>query len=89
MIIIEKWAGLVTNASPYALPPGAAVTQVNAQVLNPGQLVVRYGNTTVSWSTGTAGASPVVRIFRSPSRSSERVVFQNTAGTIYVMEGPA
>lgn len=88
MIIIDKWSGLVTNASPYALPPGAAVTQVNAQVINPGQLVVRYGNTTVSWSSGSPSGT-VVRAFRAPSQTTERVVMQNASGAVILLEGPA
>lgn len=38
-----QWAGLVTNASPYALPPGAATEQVNLSSSTPGQLTVRGG----------------------------------------------
>ena len=43
MIRINKWQGLVTAASPYILPPGGAVEQVNAQSRVPGQLGVRGG----------------------------------------------
>ena len=43
MIQIDKWAGLVTNASPYSIPPGATVEQINVQCLVPGQLTVRPG----------------------------------------------
>ena len=42
-IRINKWAGLVSYASPYFLPPGGAVEQVNACCLLPGQLTVRGG----------------------------------------------
>ncbi|MFM8497790.1 MAG: hypothetical protein ACKOEM_20045 [Planctomycetia bacterium] len=40
---IERWLGLTTSASPYALPPGAMVRQNNLQVLSPGELVPRPG----------------------------------------------
>jgi hypothetical protein len=43
MIRINKWSGLVTAASPYILPPGGAVEQINAQSRVPGQLTVRNG----------------------------------------------
>lgn len=75
MIIIEKWAGLVTNASPYAIPPGAAVTQVNLQAIVPGQVSVRPGSTNVSFATHAATTSPVgahVSLPAAPRTSSTR-----------------
>lgn len=39
----DQWAGLVTKASPYAIPHGAAVEQVNLSSSIPGQLTVRNG----------------------------------------------
>ena len=90
MIIIEKWAGLVTNASPYAVPPGAAVTQVNVQVINPGQLVIRNGHTTVSWSTSTGATTAAIRkAFRCPRGSVERVIYQNVSGQVLLSQGPS
>jgi len=52
MITIEKWQGLVTNASPYALPGGAAVTQTNLQCLRPGQVQGRPGVSSAATVTG-------------------------------------
>ena len=43
MIVIEKWQGLVTNASPYAVPGGGFVSQNNIQCLRPGQVEGRAG----------------------------------------------
>lgn len=88
MIVIEKWAGLVTNASPYALPPGAAATQVNLQVLNPGQIVVRPGLVNVSWATHTAGSTTVVKIANFQNSTFPQLVYQNAAGGIYVAKNP-
>lgn len=88
MISIEKWAGLVTNASPYALPPGAAVTQVNLQVIAPGQLTVRPGTTAVSFTSHTGSTAPIRRLFRYPA-TQEAVVYQNGDGKIFVARGPA
>jgi hypothetical protein len=88
MIIIDKWAGLVTNASPYAIPPGAAVTQVNIQILNPGQVTVRPGLVNMSWSTHTGTTAPVVSAFRFQNSTAETVVYQNASGHIYVARGP-
>jgi hypothetical protein len=40
---IQKWGGLVTQASPYAVPPGGAQQQVNFMLSKPGQLTSRGG----------------------------------------------
>ena len=101
MIVIEKWAGLVTNASPYAVPAGGAVKQVNVQVINPGQLVVRNGNTNVSWGTTMVTAAStaattsgttvwaVRSVFRCPRGTTERVIYQNASGQILLAQGPS
>lgn len=86
MIIIDKWPGLVTNAAPYSLPPGAAVTQVNLQIIAPGQLVVRHGATTVSFSSHTGSTSPIRSTLRYPG---EAVVYQNASGGIFVARSPS
>jgi hypothetical protein len=88
MIIIDKWPGLVTNASPYAIPPGAAVTQVNLQSLAPGQLVTRPGEVTVTWSAHTGGTSPVRSAMRYQHGATETVVYQDLSGAVYVAKGP-
>jgi hypothetical protein len=88
MILIDKWPGLVTNASPYALPPGAAVTQVNLQSLNPGQLVTRPGEVTVSWASHTGGTTAIRTAVRFQHSTTENVVYQDAAGAIYVARGP-
>jgi hypothetical protein len=81
MISIEEWAGLATNASPYAIPPGAAVTQVNLQAIVPGQISVRPGHNAVTFSSHTGSTSPVRRMFRYPS---DKVVYQAANGQIRV-----
>jgi hypothetical protein len=43
MIRISQWAGWVSTASPYILPAGGAVEQINAESRFPGQLTVRGG----------------------------------------------
>lgn len=86
MIVIEKWAGLVTNASPYAIPPGATVTQVNLQAIAPGQLTVRPGTTAASFVSHSGTSSPVVSAFRYPI-GSETIVYQNASGEIRVAKG--
>lgn len=88
MIVIDKWAGLVTNASPYSIPPGAGVTQVNLQVISPGRLSVRPGTTSVSFSSHTGTTAPIIRAFRYPG-TTESVLYQNSSGAILVAKGPS
>jgi hypothetical protein len=87
-IIIDKWAGLATNVSPYAIPPGAAVTQVNLQCLSPGQLSVRKGMATLSWTTHAGSTIPITTLQRFQSGTLETVVYQNASGVLFYAKGP-
>jgi hypothetical protein len=87
MIVIDTWKGLITNGSPYALPPGAAVTQVNFQCRRPGELTARNGQSAVTFTSHTGSTTAVVEMFRCPIGASECVVYQNAAGNIYVAKG--
>ena len=87
MIVIETWRGLVTNGSPYALPPGAAVTQVNFQCRRPGELTARNGQTSVTFSTHGAGSTQVVEMFRCPIGASESVIYQSADGHVRIAKG--
>jgi hypothetical protein len=83
VIPINKWAGLVTNASQYAIPPGAAVEQVNLQCLIPGQLTVRPGMTPVTLPVPSTATTSIVRAFRYQHGSAEHIVYQDAQGNIY------
>lgn len=87
MIVIDTWRGLVTAGSPYALPPGAAVTQSNWQCRNPGELVARGGQVAVSFSTHSSAGTQVVDVFRCPIGSSEDVLYQTADGHIRIARG--
>jgi hypothetical protein len=89
MIVIDKWPGLITNASPYAVPPGGAVSQVNLQVLTPGRLTPRPGLATVTWASSSGATSPVRSAFRAPAGGAERILYQNAAGQVYATTGPS
>jgi len=43
MIRVNKWPGVITAASPYIIPSGGEVEQINAKSTQPGQLTVRGG----------------------------------------------
>lgn len=89
MIVINKWGGLATNVSPYALPPGAAVTQVNVQCLVPGQLTVRPGMASVSWTTHSGTTAPITTMRRFQNGTLETVVYQNASGALFYGRGPS
>lgn len=87
MIVIDTWRGLVTNASPYAVPVGAAVTQSNFQCRRPGELSARGGQAALSIATHAGTTSPIVEMFRVPLAGVESVVYQNASGHIFVAKG--
>lgn len=72
MIVIEKWSGLVTAASPYALPGGAMVHQVNLQCTRPGQIQCRNGYAWFVLPTDAPGA--VVAIARYSAGTQDQLV---------------
>ena len=47
---LSKWGGLLTYVSPYAVPPGGAVSQINLTCSVSGQLTVRDGMQPVSFT---------------------------------------
>lgn len=72
MIVIEKWSGLVTAASPYALPGGAMVHQVNMQCTRPGQMQCRNGYS--SFVSATDAPNAVVAIARYSAGTQDQLV---------------
>lgn len=87
MIVIDTWRGLVTNGSPYALPPGAAVSQTNFQCRRPGELTARGGQAALTITTHTGATVPVIEIFRAPIAGVESVIYQNLSGNLFVAKG--
>ena len=80
MITIEKWSGLITNASPYALPGGACSVQTNLQCLRPGELRGRGGMT----QAATVGSGQVVAVIRLPVGNTESVICQAGSSLVVV-----
>lgn len=79
MISIEKWSGLITAASPYALPGGAMAEQVNLQCLRPGQVEGRSGYAAV------VSSPPVVSAVRYSVGTQDRL-FAMAGGSFYIFE---
>lgn len=88
MIIVDRWPGLVTNASPYAIKPGAAVQQVNLQIISPGQIAVRPGTAAVSFSLHSGSTAGIWSAFRYPG-SYESVIYQSVDGAVRIALEPA
>ena len=74
MITIQKWSGLITNASPYSLPGGACVSQVNLQCLRPGQIQCRQGMSAVG--AASMYYAPILCVTAIPGGAARRVALQ-------------
>jgi hypothetical protein len=83
MITIQKWLGLVNNASPYMLPPGAMASQINLQSVIPGQLTCRSGLTLMTLSSADTSSQPIRSAFRYQKGTGEHMVYQDATGKIY------
>lgn len=84
----DKWAGLVTNASPYAIPPGAAVEQVNLTTHVPGQLTSRNGMRPVAFSS-PASAGEVLDLYPYVTSAGTVLVALNASGEVVALQAPA
>jgi hypothetical protein len=92
MIRISKWPGWVSNASPYILPAGGAVEQVNATSLPPGQLSVRGGMMPVATEgpqVATGGALLELWGYSTGSNQTEIVFAFTDAGEIVQFVSPS
>lgn len=89
MIRISKWPGLVTAASPYILPAGGAVEQVNAQSLVPGQLSVRGGMGAVTVTGSPGGVLLELWGYSVGSGQSEVIFAFDDTGNITRLTNPA
>lgn len=81
----KGWAGLVTNASPYAIPPGAAVEQVNLTTVTPGQLTSRGGMRPVAF---TAAAPEIRDCYPYVFGNAVKVLALNPSGEVVVLATP-
>ena len=81
----EQWLGLVTNASPYAIPPGAAVQQINAQTDKPGQMASRGGMVPVNTQSGRVSPTDIHSIVVG----EESYLFATTSEGLVLYQTPA
>lgn len=81
------WAGLVTNASPYAIPEGAATEQTNITTLVPGQLTSRGGMRPVSFTGDSAGE--IRDCYPYVTSTSVKLLALNASGQVVTLAAPA
>ena len=81
----ENWPGLFTNASPFALPAGAATEQVNLCSDVPGQIYSRGGMAPVTYATDTGEVLDT----HSYTNDNREYVIALTANGLEVLESPA
>lgn len=84
MISIDKWQGLISNASPYALPGGAFSEQVNIQCLKPGQVEVRRGYSAALVSGG--GGARILTLARFQAGTAVRYIALNSDGRLTLVD---
>jgi len=82
----EQWEGLVTKASPYILPAGAAVEQVNLALTIPGQLTTRDGMRRV---VCTSSASDVLDCFPYDHNGTTVLLALTASGQLLALPSPA
>ena len=82
----EQWPGLVTNASPFAIPLGAAVEQTNLTGIVPGEVSSRNGMRKVA----VVGAVSAVRdCYAYESQGKSYLVSLLPNGDLVALESPA
>ena len=81
---VEKWLGLATSASPYALPPGAMVRQNNLQIQRPGELSPRLGMQAVYSAKDYDQIIGIYRVSNGSATDALLVCFKPDAGTTVV-----
>ena len=84
---VKQWSGLITNASPYILPPGAATVQDNLHCRTPGQLRVRDGMRLVDFDSGVGFES--ISFYPYAFNGKTLLVALAADGTVSVLEEPA
>lgn len=82
----DQWAGLVTKASPYIIPPGATVEQVNLSAAIPGQLTTRDGMRRI---VGTADITNAIDCFAFTFGGKSVILAMSPTGALIPIESPA
>lgn len=82
----QAWSGLITNASPYAIPLGAATVQVNLTNAIPGQLSCRGGMLPVLF---VEEAPALVDVYPYETGDVTNIVGLTTSGELVALTSPS
>lgn len=83
---VNKWGGLVTNSSPYTVPAGAAVEQVNLCTDVPGQLYTRGGMLPVLF---VRRAPVILDAYPYETNNQSTLVVLAADGSLVALDSPA
>jgi hypothetical protein len=84
---LQKWGGLLTYVSPYSVPAGGAIAQVNLTCSVSGQLTVRDGMQPVSFASSTP--SGCLDVAGYSYGGANKVIALTSAGHLEVLESPS
>ncbi len=88
---MATWPGLITNADPHDLPPGAAVVQNNDFSHREGELRVRKGLGVVEFDDPGSGSvvdSQVLCIAAMNHPHAAYIVYLNANGQVRIAKNP-
>lgn len=83
-----QWSGLVTNASPFLLPPGAAVEQVNLACRIPGVLRCRGGMRAVAGDNDAEFPDGLADVAAIEIAGEQAVLCMLPDGSVQCVTGP-
>jgi hypothetical protein len=87
-----KWPGLISNADPHDLPPGAATVQENFTCVVPGKLTGRKGLRMVSFTNMDPAVSEpttaVLEVFAMHNATGQTVLMLLADGTVRYGRSP-
>lgn len=88
---IKDFGGLVTNADPFDLPAGSAVTMQNCHPLVPGQLTARKGHGAVAFSNNASASTgnDVMAMYFFPSVIADWIIYELSDGSIKAGRAPS
>lgn len=83
---LQKWAGQVSAASPYLIPAGGAVEQINLTCVTPGQLSARAGMEEFPVEKVSA---PILEMwgYQRSSEATETIFLFDGNGKIHAVDG--
>lgn len=87
---LMAFRGLMTNANPHSIPPGAAQVQTNVVCTVAGQLTVRKGMRAIAFANAiTATTHSVLSMVEYARPQGTIVVYEDSAGNLKAGRSPS